>query len=115
MTGQLRVLVDVTTVVVQVTFLVSALFTPAVSWFWPWWQHHIGRTVAAEAAALALLTMPACLHFWVGLDSSALAFQWLEVACLAAVPVILIWRAITTYTAQRDGARRSRASQEDSP
>jgi hypothetical protein len=105
--SQAQLLTDISHYVVVFTFVVSVLFTPVVSTFWPWWQHGIGRTVAAEAVALALAFLPSTLHVLFGLKvSSLLFFQWLVVICIAAVPGILVWRGIAIFLTQRRGARR---------
>jgi hypothetical protein len=105
--SQAQLLIDIGHVVVVFTFVVSVLFTPVVSTFWPWWQHGIGRTVAAEAIALALAFAPSAFHVLFGLNvTGQLVSQWLVLVCIAAVPGILVWRAVIIYLTQRRGARR---------
>jgi hypothetical protein len=103
--SQTLVVLDAGNAVVQLTFLTALLFTPVVSMFWPWWQHSIGRTVTAEAAAIALVLAPGVLHEWDVLTVTSIAFAWSRVVCLALVPGILIWRAIAIYLIQRGGSR----------
>lgn len=103
MTG---VVSDAGNIVIQVTFWTALLCTPVVSLWWPWWLHAIGRTVAVEAFAIAVVLAPAVWHEWTHADVDTLPFAWFRVCCVATVPLILIWRVIAIYLTQRDGTRR---------
>lgn len=103
MVSQARLLADVSEIIIIVTFCTSILFTPVVSIYWPWWRHGIGRTVIAEALAMALVFVFPALHFWFGVNVKGAPHQWFELACFAVVPAIFVWRAISIWQVQRWG------------
>ncbi len=111
---QAELLAEIGTVLVHVTFWVSAAYIAGVSTFWPWWKTDLGWTIVLEAAAIMVVLLPFELHALFGLDPGGLAFTWLRLAAFAAVPVILVWRFVVTLVIQlldpppvkRSGARQ---------
>jgi hypothetical protein len=88
---------------VEAIFYSALGFIAVVSLFWPWWKTQLGWTFAAKSAALALATLPAMVHVWVG-GATPAWLAWLGVAALWAVPPILVWRAWVLWRVQRTRA-----------
>ena len=104
--SQAQLLADASQILIFAIFITSALFTPVVSMYWPWWKHGIGRTVIAEAIAMTLVFLFPMLHVLFGTEFKSTPYQWFELACFAAVPVIFVWRAVSTWKLQRKGTAR---------
>jgi hypothetical protein len=117
--AQAQLIAEVSKIIVNVTFVVSVLFTPVVSLFWPWWKHGLGRTAAAEAICLALAFLPSVLNLWFGLTITNVIYQWFVLACVGAIPCILVWRVAVTWNLQvkgaLDGRQKSRTEQAELP
>lgn len=100
-------------VLVNVAFLVSALFTPAVSFFWPWWNGQWGQNIVL----LELCIAGSLLSSWLFIDfgMGGAVFQWLTVSFLTLIPVIIIWRTALIWKAQRADAKPAKPVPEDCP
>lgn len=98
---QAQLLVLASNILIVGIFWISALFTPVVSLYWPWWKHGIGRTVVAEATAMALVFLFPMIHVFFGWAVRGTGYQWFELACFAATPVIFVWRSIAIWRLQR--------------
>lgn len=92
--------------VLQVTFFCCWGFIGVTSFYWPWWQNQVGWSITLKSAAIGLALLPAMMHEWFGADQRQPFMEWLAVAALAAIPLILIWRAVVIYRIQRHTRKR---------
>lgn len=91
-------------ILIIVIFCTSALFTPVVSLYWPWWKNGLGRSIVAKAIAMALVFLFPMLHVLFGAEFKSIGYQWFELACFGMVPVIFVWRAVAIWRLQRKSA-----------
>lgn len=99
---QEQLLAEVGGVLANVTFFTSLLFPVVTAFFWPWWASAWGRNIVSLELGIAVTLLPAVLYRDFGTDS--LALRWVQVAALATVPLIVIWRVVMIWRAQRAGA-----------
>lgn len=98
-------------VLINVAFITSVLFTPVVSVFWPWWDEPWGQNIVV----LELCIAGSLLSSWLFIDFgiNALVFQWFTAACLTLVPLIIAWRMMLIWKAQRLAAAEQAARDAD--
>lgn len=89
---------------VVITFCASVGFIVLYTLVARWWRSALGRNLVAFDSALSLTLLPAVLHHAFGV-SSALSepFAWFTLAAFAAVPCVIVWRAVILLRAQLGG------------
>ena len=90
---------------IEAIFYSSVLFVAAVSTFWPWWKSQLGWSIIAKTAALTIAVVPAMLYYWLGHRPPGW-LNWLSVAALWTIPLILAWRGWVLWQVQRKGTHR---------
>lgn len=96
-------LVDAVEWVLNVTVCTSVLFPAVTSFFWPWWQTGWGRNLIALDLALVPAVLPEVLEIDFGLRY-VVFFTWVQVIGLSAIILIMAWRTVMIWRAQRSGA-----------
>lgn len=86
-------------VLINVAFITSVLFTPVVSLFWPWWRESWGQNIVALETCIAGTLFSSWLFIDWGISSDIL--QWVTAAFLTLVVLIIIWRTVMIWHAQR--------------
>jgi hypothetical protein len=115
---QYHLLADIINAGVFAAFIVSLLFPlvglPALKFwphwrigFWPWWKTGFGINVVSLEFVIAVALLPSFLHRIAGLSATTYAFLWLQAVSICLVPVVIIWRAVIIWHAQRDPAREA--------
>lgn len=99
-------LADAGIVLANVTFFTSLLFPAVTAFFWRWWASAWGRNIVSLELGIAVTLLPAVLFRDFGTDD--LALRWVQVTALATVPLIVIWRTVMIWLAQRSGALHGR-------
>jgi hypothetical protein len=94
-------------VAVLVAFFVSALFPVAVAVFWPWWDHALGWNIVSLDSAVAVALFPAFLRR-IGVNLTPLEILVVSALSITVVPIIIAWRAVVIYNAQKAGAVAAR-------
>lgn len=103
---QEQLLIDAGAVLANVTFFVSLLFPVVTAFYWRWWDSAWGRNIVSLELGIAVTLLPAVLFRDFGIDS--LALRWVQVTALATVPLIVAWRVVMIWLAQRSGALHGR-------
>lgn len=109
---QIQILNDWIQDAVLVGFFASLLF-PFVGLYFPWWRHQFGWNLIAFDGAITIALFPAFLHRVFGVPLIGLGYMYTVAVALTAIPVIVAWRAIVLYQAQRAGAMRERRTRID--
>jgi hypothetical protein len=110
---QAQILQHVMLYAIQAGFWAAISFPLITAFYWPWWRSLWGLTIVALdlAIALALLGSVLAIEFGFGLtQSGALAYAvlWVTAVSLCAIPLIITWRAVLTFTTQRRGEEEDR-------
>lgn len=100
-----HVLAAYDSVLVNVAFFASVLFTPVVSAFWPWWREWWGQNIVLLELCISGTLFGSFLYTDFGVDSDAL--MWVTSVFLTAIPVIIVWRAAMIWHAQRAGQQQA--------
>lgn len=95
------VLVQTAEVMIQIVFWMSIVFMGGVCFYWPWWQTALGWTIWLETLGLAWFTLPSALELEFGMNADTVTWQWVALAGLCFVVVILPWRAVAIWRRQR--------------
>lgn len=84
---------------INVGFIVSLLFAPLNSLWWPWWQQAWGWNIVSLEACIAgdLLSSFLFVDFHVALES----LQWVTITSLTLTIAIIIWRTAMIWRTQR--------------
>lgn len=98
-------------VLINVAFITSVLFTPVVSFFWPWWQESWGQNIVALEACIGGTLLSSWLFIDWGISSDVL--QWVTASFLTLVVLIIIWRTVMIWHAQRYSAENKRSPAPD--
>lgn len=93
-------------VLVNVAFVISALFTPVVSLFWPWWESQWGQNIVSLELCIAGSLLSSWLFIDFGMDGAF--FQWLTALFLTMIPFIITWRTVLIWRIQRQAMRDKR-------
>lgn len=71
--------------------------------YWPWYHSTWGWNLVVFDLIIGLAVLPAWLHRILGLNPATLYFEWIEVVSLWSIPIVILWRAILIWRAQRGG------------
>jgi hypothetical protein len=95
-----------------ITFWVCFTWPAVVRLFWPWHQSMWGwnMVIKTEMIALALLTTVLKTEFGV---EPGVGLEWVEVAAVTLIPVIIIWRTWLIYRDQKAGVSQSSAAERE--
>lgn len=97
----LRLVQSITADEVVITFFTSVGFIVVYTVFARWWRSALGRNMVAFDAALSLTLLPSVIHHITGTSSvESAGFAWFNVAALAAVPCVIVWRTVIVIRAQ---------------
>jgi hypothetical protein len=102
---QLQFLTDWANDAVPVAFWACALWPALVAWFWPWWQHQWGWNMVIKTELIAVALLASVLRREFGVQN-VYVLAWTVVAAVTLIPVVIAWRTVLIWRAQRDGARR---------
>lgn len=103
---QAHLLHDLDEYVLWFAFTASLVFTPLMSLIWPWWRHAWGVNIVTLEIAIAVALLIPWLRLVFRLDG--LAFQWIQLAAVTYVGLVIMWRMALIWRGQRDGALRDR-------
>jgi hypothetical protein len=80
------------------------LFWPAViRLFWPWHRDEWGWNMVIKTELIAIALLSTTLHYEFGIQPG-LVLEWIAVAAVTAIPVVVTWRTWIIYRAQQAGA-----------
>lgn len=105
---QAHLIRDLDEYVIWFSFLVAVLFPLLTSAVWPWWKHAWGINIIVLEGAIALALLPPWLRLVFGLKSFTYLFAWVQLASVALVGIIIVWRLVLIWHTQRDGALHDR-------
>lgn len=86
-------------VLINAAFIISVLFAPVVSAFWPWWQEQWGQNIVALELCIAGTLLSSFLFVDFGINTVVL--QWVTAGFLTLVPLVIVWRTALIWYAQR--------------
>lgn len=92
-------------VLINAAFIVSLLFTPVVSLFWPWWKEWWGQNIVALELCIAGTLLSSWLYIDFGVNSDVL--QWLTAGFLTLIVLVIVWRTALIWYTQRYRATES--------
>lgn len=95
-------LVDAVEWAVNLAFWGAVLFPAAVGLIWPWWRDWWGQNMVALDLCVAGTTLGLVLRYDWGVKSVSLA--WVDVVSLSLSFVVIAWRAVMIFRAQRSSA-----------
>ena len=113
MRGQIADLLNVTNVLVSVTFWVSFAFPAVTALFWPWWKSWWGRNIVALELCIAVTLLPSVALRYFGLQHEALQLLWVQTIALGFVPCVVLWRVVMIWYGQRKGTLAHRNGEKD--
>lgn len=97
--SQVHLLHDLDQYALWFAFCASLAFTPVVSLIWPWWRHAWGVNIVTLELAIAAALLIPWLRLVFRLDG--LAFQWVELAAVVYVGMVILWRVALIWKDQR--------------
>lgn len=101
--ASLRTVQSITTALVVITFFTSVAFVLLYTVIAPWWRSPLGRNLIAFDSALSLTLLPSVIHHITGTSSAESPFfAWFTVGAFAAVPCVIVWRAVILIRTQLD-------------
>ena len=69
-----------------------------------WWSNPIGRTLVAKTTLIALLFIPTTLSLFFHLSRlNSLVAGWIDMALIALVTPVMLWRCALWIKLHRDG------------
>lgn len=100
----LNLIVSIQADEVVATFCCSLAFIALYTLVAKWWRSPLGRNLVAFDASLSLTLLPSVVHHAFGV-SSALSepFAWFTLGAFAAVPCVIVWRAVILVRMQLGG------------
>lgn len=102
-------LIELAKLGVNVAFWPAFLFTPLISFVWPWWKSFWGINIVTLEIAIMLALINAVLSTDFGLHvTNSVALAWVEIAALYLVGAIVTWRGFLVIIEQVRGVRRER-------
>jgi hypothetical protein len=100
---QLQFLREWSVYAVGVAFWVCFLWPAAMRVIWPWNRSEWGWNMVIKTEMIALALFPSVLRTEFGVQAG-LFLEWVVVAAVTAIPLVITWRSWIIYRAQRDGA-----------
>jgi hypothetical protein len=104
---QLQLLTDWANDAAPVAFWVCALWPALTCWFWPWWQHQWGWNMVIKTELIAVALLASVLRREFGVHNMYV-LGWTIVSSLTLIPIVIAWRTVLIWRAQRDGALHDR-------
>lgn len=97
-------------ILINVGFVISLLFAPVNSLWWPWWQEHWGWNIVTLEMCIAgdLLSSFLFIDFHVASD----ALQWVTAFSLTLTVIIIVWRSLMIWQTQREALMAARQPRE---
>lgn len=104
--SQAQLIRDAGEYVVWFTFMASVLFPPVTALFWPWWKSPWGWNIITLEMGISVALVFAWLHYAFGITiTRSYAATWAQIAAIAFVGCVIIWRAILIWRTQRKGGQ----------
>jgi hypothetical protein len=86
-----------------IAFWVCLSWPLVVRTFWPWYRDEWGWNMVLKTELIAAALLATTLHYEFGIQPG-LALEWVAVAAVTLIPIVLTWRTWLIYRAQQAGA-----------